>query len=64
MNEFEKWFTLECQNIVGHYDYHEEVLAKLVWKAALEWVIEGMHNSSESFNLYDAIIKELKDGSV
>ena len=35
--EFEKWWILEGQNIVGHYDHKEEDLARLVWEAANEY---------------------------
>lgn len=39
MNEFEKWWILEGQNIIGHYDLQEEALTKVTWKAALKWVL-------------------------
>lgn len=37
MNEFEEWWILEGQNIVGHYDQREEELAKVAWAAAIQW---------------------------
>lgn len=38
MKECKNWWILEGQNIVGHYDQHEEELTKVVWRAALEWI--------------------------
>lgn len=38
MNEFDKWWLMEAQNIVGTGRATEEDIAKEGWGAALEWI--------------------------
>ena len=61
MKKFEEWLIMSGQGIVGHYDYHEEELAKEVWRAALEWVMEGTEEEDATFGsiLWD-VKEELK----
>jgi len=45
MNEFEKWWLKEYGSGAGSRKYTiaaEAAAAQLAWKAALEWVLEGL----------------------
>lgn len=57
---FEKWWSLEYQNLCGHRDIHDEDIAEAAWRAALEWFYGKLGYSEEHEELKDLIEKELE----
>ena len=57
MKQFEKWWVRWNTK----YQWTNEEIAEIAWKAALEWVLADLKAAREGFdlNLYDTLNKEL-----
>lgn len=63
MKEFEKWWEMEGQNLVGCGRITDTELAEEVWKAALKWVKKEAISLDERGDGNRAVIdRELSGG--
>lgn len=58
MKAFKKWWNKDCTDGIN---WNDDKVAKLVWRAALEWAKEQQVSEYEDFVLISTIDKELKD---